>query len=278
MRFAATALLWVVTTVALAVAVPTAWAQLHIVDVDGYAALARQAATDPVVQAAAASELATEATTLITKRGYSVDPALVRSAAGAYTASPSFPAQFAQLNRVVHGWMFAGDRDGPPWVVNVAPMLNDASLQQMLSGYHVRVPAKSAVPLTVSAQSLEFGRLRLFARLNPWVSLLASTVAGSCALLALVVARHRGKALTSLGVSALLVGACGWAAIEVARHRIDDALDDTTGDIRAIGDVMVDHAESSLHQWLNLTLTAGGVLVVSGVVVALLGGLRRSQR
>ena len=30
---------------------------------------------------------------------------------------------------------------------------------------------------------------------------------------------------------------------------------------------MVNQAEVSLHQWLNLTLAAGGVLVVFGVVV-----------
>ena len=40
---------------------------------------------------------------------------------------------------------------------------------------------------------------------------------------------------------------------------------------------MVDQAEASLHQWLNLTLAAGGVLVVFGIVVSMLGGLRRSE-
>jgi hypothetical protein len=38
---------------------------------------------------------------------------------------------------------------------------------------------------------------------------------------------------------------------------------------------MVAHAEGSLHQWLNLTLAAGGALVVFGVIVTMLGGMRR---
>jgi hypothetical protein len=42
-----------------------------------------------------------------------------------------------------------------------------------------------------------------------------------------------------------------------------------------VADVVVSHAEDSLHTWLNLTLAAGAVLVVFGVVVSLLGGLRR---
>ena len=35
---------------------------------------------------------------------------------------------------------------------------------------------------------------------------------------------------------------------------------------------MVNQAEVSLHQWLNLTLAAGGVLVVFGIVVSMIGG------
>jgi drug/metabolite transporter (DMT)-like permease len=80
-----------------------------------------------------------------------------------------------------------------------------------------------------------------------------------------------------LGVSALIVGAAGWAGIEVAQRYLGRALDQTTGDVRDIVQAMVDHAEGSLHQWLNLTLAAGGVLVVFGVIVSMLGGLRRSD-
>jgi hypothetical protein len=39
--------------------------------------------------------------------------------------------------------------------------------------------------------------------------------------------------------------------------------------------VMVHHAEASLHQWLNVTLIAGVVLVGFGVIVAMLGSVRR---
>jgi hypothetical protein len=90
-------------------------------------------------------------------------------------------------------------------------------------------------------------------------------------------ARSRSKAIAALGVSALVVGASGWAAVEVARRYINDALNRTAGDIRRVADIMVDHAEASLHQWLNLMLICGGALVVLGVVVSMLGGLRRKD-
>ena len=62
MRLVATLLLWVVTTVALAVAIPTAWAQKNIIDRNGYSAFAAAAAKDPQLQQAMASELTTQVT------------------------------------------------------------------------------------------------------------------------------------------------------------------------------------------------------------------------
>ena len=73
-----------------------------------------------------------------------------------------------------------------------------------------------------------------------------------------------------------MVGAAGWAGLEVGRRYINDALNRTTGDIRQVADVMVNQAEVSLQVWLNLTLAAGGVLVVFGIIVSMLGGLRRN--
>jgi len=281
-RFAATLVLWLATTVALAVAVPAMWAQLNIVSEDGYAALAQKAAGDPVLQSAAADELTTRAMALIAAHGGGrspVDGSQVHDTAAAFTASPSFPPLFANANREAHRWLFTDARSGDSWVVDLAPMLNDSSIQQLLSSRNVKVPATLAVPLTVSVpstgQSVRQGQLSRLAAWDPWVSIAAVALSGFCGLLTVAVARRRGKALTSLGVSALLVGAAGWAGIEVGGRYINDALNRTTGNIRQIADMMVIHAEAGLRQWLDLTLLAGAVLVGSGVLVAILGGLRK---
>lgn len=280
MRFAATVVFWLDTTVALTVAVPAAWAQTTIIDEDGYAALAQKAARDPVLQSAMAAELTTRALALIARHGRPsspVDNSTVHDAAAAFTAGPAFPPLFARANRVAHGWLFGEPRSGragDQWVVDLAPMLQDSSMQQVLSGYHVTVPATLQVPLTVSApRPVHQGQLRRLAVWGPWVSIGAAASGASCALLMLATARRRGKALTSLGVSALLVGAGGWAGIEIGRRYINDALNRTTGDIRRVADVMVGTAERSLHLWLNLTLVAGAALVVLGVLAAVLGSL-----
>ena len=290
MRFAAAiskVVLWLATTAALAVAIPAGWVQTNVIDSDGYPAMAQKAAGDPVLQSAVASELTTQAMALIAARGggrYPVDSSQVHDAATVFIASPSFPPLFAQANRAAHGWLFPAPQSGQngnQWLVDVAPMLKDPALQQLLSSYRVKLPASLTVPLTVSVpsgssgpQPLRQGQLNRLATWGPWVSIGAMALSGVCALLTLLAARRLGKALTSLGVSALIVGASGWAAIEVGGRYIDDALNRTTGDIREIADVMVGQAEASLHQWLDLTLVAGVALVVFGVLVAVLGSLR----
>lgn len=280
MRFAVTVLLWLLTTVVLAVAVPTAWAQMHVIDVDGYTAMATKASSDPVLQAAVASELTTRAMVLINQRGYQVDSSTVHDVAAGYTAGPDFPLQFADANRMAHNWMFTGTHaqsQSDQWVVDLSGMLKDSAFTTMLSNYNVRVPDTVRVPVTVTTPKiLQPGKLRPLATWGLWVSLAAAVLTGLGALLTLIVARSRGRPLVGLGISALLVGAAGWAAIELGRRRVNDALNHTTGDIRRIADVMVGEAENSLHQWLDLTLAAGGVLAALGVLAAVLGSLRRS--
>ena len=280
MRFVATLLLWLVTTVALAVAIPTAWAQKNVIDRTGYSAFAASAARDPQLQQAMASELTTQVTALAADNGTDVNSELVRGVATAYTASPSFPGQFAQANQIAHRWMFTdavGQSDSSGrWTIDLAPMLTDTSFGQTLSNFNIEPPSTLEIPLTENvSDALRPGQLRQLSTWGPWISIGATILTGVCALLTLAAAQARGKALAALGISALLVGAAGWAGLEVARRYIDDALNRTSGDVRQIAEVMVNQAEGSLHQWLNLTLAAGGVLIVFGVIVSMLGGLRR---
>jgi hypothetical protein len=181
---------------------------------------------------------------------------------------------------MAHDWMFTGaytQSHGDQWVVDLSGMLKDSAFAPILSTYNVRVPDTVRVPVTVTTSKvLRPGELRMAATWGLWVSIAAVVLTGSGALLTLAAARSRGRALAGLGVSALLVGGAGWAAIELGRRRLGDALNHTTGDIRRIADVMVGQAESSLHQWLDLTLAAGGVLVALGVIAAVLGSLRKA--
>jgi hypothetical protein len=281
-RFVATLLLWLITTAALVVAVPTTWAQHNVVGEAGYVAFAQQAATERPVQDAMASELTEQLVALAANSGYDVSSDLLGGAAAAYTRSSAFPGQFASINRIVHRWMFTDAVQQPDasgrWELDLSPMLADSSFQQTLQNFGIQVASTLEVPLTEHvSDSVRPGQLRQLATWGPWVSIGASVVTALFGLLTVATARRRGKAIAALGVSALLVGAAGWAAIEVLRGRMNDALNATSGGIRQVADAMVGHAIGSLHQWLNLTLAAGAALLVLGVLAAMLGGLGRRR-
>jgi len=182
-RFVATVFLWLVTTVALAVAVPTAWAQKNVVDENGYSALATSAAKDPPLQKAMADELGTQLKKLVAGTGYDVSTDLLQGAAGSYTASAAFPGQFAQANRIVHRWLFTDsvqqtDESGR-WQIDLSPMLSDASLRQTLEQFGIEAPSKLEVPLTENvSDSVRPGQLRQLSTWGPWVSVGATILTG----------------------------------------------------------------------------------------------------
>ena len=146
MRFVATVFLWLVTTVLLAVAVPTMWAERNVVSEDGYAALAAAAAQDPKLQSAMASELTTQILAFAADNGYgSLNSDLVHGVVAAYTGNDGFPGQFAQANRIAHRWMFTDsvrseDGSGDRWLIDIAPMLNDSSIKETLGNLDLDVP------------------------------------------------------------------------------------------------------------------------------------------
>jgi hypothetical protein len=279
-RFVATLLLWILTTAALAVAVPASWAQHNVVDRNGYSALATSAAKDPRVQQAMSDELTAQLVKLSANSGYDVNENLLAGAARAYTSGSAFPGQFALANQLVHRWLFTDvvsqSDDSGRWEIDLSPMLSDSSFQQTLADFGIKAPSSLTIPLTENvSDSVRPGQLRDVAKWGPWASVGAAVLAGVLALLTLAAARQRGKALAALGVSGLIVGAAGWAAIEVGRRRVNDALDATSGEVRNLAAAMVEHAIGSLHLWLNLTMAAGAALVVLGVLASMLGGLRK---
>jgi len=277
-RFVLTALMWLLTTAALVLALPVMWLQHNVVDVDGYAALAQRAASDPALQQAVAGELTSQIGNLASTE---VPTAVVGALASSYTGSSTFPGQFAQANRLAHRWMFTNsvqsqlDSQGR-WVVDLAPMLADSSFQQTLSTYRIQVPQTLPVPLTENVPAaVRPGQLQRVATWGPWVSVGLAALAGVCALLTVAAARRRGKAVAALGVSLLLIGAADWVGLEVGRRYLDDMLGTVSGNPRQIAESFVEQAMSSMHQWLNLALAGGGALVVLGVIFALLGGIGR---
>jgi hypothetical protein len=222
-----------------------------------------------------AADLATRATVLINQSNDHVDSASVHAAVAEYTAGPDFPAQFANVNRSAHDWIFTGahtQSGGDQLFFDLGGMF-----EQIAASNNVELPEALRAPVAVSTpKELRPGALRPLATWGRWASLAAVVLTGVFAVLSFAAARSPGRVVAGLGISALLVGAAGWIAIELARSQLNDTLNNTTGGIRGITDAMVGQAQASLHNWLDVTLAAGGGLVLVGVLVAGVGGFRRS--
>ena len=155
MRFVAALFFWLVTTVALAVAVPAVWAQRTS---STKTAMPRWPRRRPRIRGCSrrwrgADHADDDADA---DNGYELNTDLVRGVAAAYTGEHGFPGQFGQANRMAHRWMFtdsvarAGSTDGQ-WLIDLAPMLSDSSFRQTLGNFDVDVPHTLTVPITVSS-------------------------------------------------------------------------------------------------------------------------------
>lgn len=149
MRFLFAALLWLLTTAALAVTIAAAWAQSRLVDENGYAALTAPAAADPRVQHAIAGELTTQIVSLGKKQGSRVDESQVAELVASYTSGPQFEADFGSVNRMAHQWLFtnssSAQRDSQGgWQIDIAPMIKSLAPQ----GLSIKAPETLKVSVT----------------------------------------------------------------------------------------------------------------------------------
>ena len=277
MRFLFAVLLWLLTTAALALTVTAAWTQSRIVDENGYVALTAPAADDPRVQRAIAGELTTQIVSLGKKQGSRVNETQVAELTATYTGGPQFRADFASANRMAHQWLFtnsnSAQRDSQgSWQIDVAPMIKSLLPQ----GLSIKAPETLKVSVTDdNLAGLTPGRLvqvARFGQLAVWISFGLTLVLAGLTQLAV---RSRAKGLVGLGISALLVGTAGWAGLEIGRRYLDRPLNRVNDNLRDVADSLVTQAIGNAHHWLSLTMAAGGLVIVVGVVSGLVGGLLR---
>ncbi|OHU25405.1 hypothetical protein [Mycobacteroides chelonae] len=277
MRFLFAVLLWLLTTAALALTVTAAWTQSRIVDENGYVALTAPAADDPRVQRAIAGELTTQIVSLGKKQGSRVNETQVAELTATYAGGPQFRADFASVNRMAHQWLFtnsnSAQRDSQgSWQIDVAPMIKSLVPQ----GLSIKAPETLKVSVTDdSLAGLTPGRLvpvARFGQLAVWISFGLTLVLAGLTQLAV---RSRAKGLVGLGISALLVGTAGWAGLEIGRRYLDRPLNRVNDNLRDVADSLVTQAIGNAHHWLSLTMAAGGLVIVVGVVSGLVGGLLR---
>ncbi|MFT3716729.1 MAG: hypothetical protein QM774_12530 [Gordonia sp. (in: high G+C Gram-positive bacteria)] len=205
MRGLVTFLATLIAILGIVVAVPTVWGERHIVDTDGFAASASKAAHDREVQDFFAEQISTQ---IAQASGVSAAGTAAKPLAQSYTRSPAFAADFAEVARQQHDWLFTEPAPGQKtdtMDLNITPMVN-----RVLQGSPIPVKVNQAVTIEMDQSDLTAGQLKQpgdIVRIAAWVSVIAA-IGG--AVVALLFGRRRGAVLAWLGIGGIIGGAVGW--------------------------------------------------------------------
>lgn len=264
MRTVMTALLWLVTTAALTVAIGAGWTAMNVQSQSGFVDLNAELSTDPEVQAQAAdlagrafadqSGLPSVASDQVSN--------LITTTVQRLTSADGWPETWARTMEQTHQDLF----DGPvpdTVVVDFAPIVALA-LQEATADLPISLPAPQSLPVTVGAADPSTFVRAVSA--STTVAVVAAGVAAIAALLALATSRRRSTTLAALGAGVLVAAALWrWGAPAVAPDLIDRAQTGPT-DSSALLSVLADRGIDSLSDSLLWVAVAGGALLVVGLV------------
>ncbi|WP_049830630.1 hypothetical protein [Arthrobacter sp. RIT-PI-e] len=278
MRTLVSALLALLSLVAVAVGLASLWVEQNLVDESGFVALAAPLGDDPAFQGALVDSLVQDVTSdtgLPEQFTAFVEP-LVRDAATAVTGSAGYPGAWDRTLRLSHDLTFAQAPDPSepaPAVLSLdlAPVI-DLVTENISSGLGLEVPVPGSTTIEVGSVPRGGTFSAVAEAVQGWPLHLAG--AGILAVLALLVARRRGITLALLGLGVVLIGVAGsllagiLPGIAVAAPGVDGVAEVF---VRGLAEQAgTDLAASSIP------VVVGGLLAtVLGIVVQLVLGRRR---
>lgn len=246
-------------TIAMIIAIPTMWSVQHVVSPDGFAEAASQAAEQREVQEYFADQIAQEATQAV---DLPIAGTAVKPLATQYTQSPEFVADFTEIARQQHAWLFESpkpDTSLHEMDLNITPMVNQA-----LAKGPVPVRVDQEITIAVDQNRLTAGSMEKTGQqltLAAWISAAVAVAAG---LLALIAARRRVVAVAWLGIGAFAAGVVG---VLISKYLLRSASDSVSASELSTQQTVRVVAEDVLG---GLTTTSW-IVAVLGLIVALLG-------
>lgn len=261
------ALLTLIAMVAIGLALPSMWLSQRVVDSDGFADVVAPLAHDAQVQDFIADQITDEVSARVAFPGAS---ALVKPLARSYTQGADFPADFSDVVRQQHAWLFdpAPPGAGQEMQLDITAMVNRA-LKNATLPFTPTIGTKIEVPLTQGA-GLEAGRFHKVGQQLTNISYSATAVAVIAGLLALLVARRRGTVLAWLGIGALLAALASWVTALNASRIVDDQIS-TRGSGSTLTRLATDALANDLTSWAMIAAIAGAIAAVIGIGVRIAG-------
>ncbi|MEP9415220.1 hypothetical protein ABLE92_12845 [Gordonia sp. VNQ95] len=262
MRTFLSALLTLIAMAAIVVALPSMWVSQRIVDDDGFVSVVAPLAHDAEVQDYIADEITAQVSSRVSFPGAS---AVIAPVAENYTKSPQFPADFTDLVRQEHAWLFdpapSGSAD-QTMQLDITAMVNRA-----LEGANLpfTVSVDGPIQVEMTERGLEAGRYHLIGTQITTIGYVSVAVAVVAGLLALIIARRRGTVLIWLGIGALPAALACWLVALNATTIVDRQVSSSGSDntvVRLTTDALAD----DLTQWSVIAAIAGAVVMVLGLI------------
>lgn len=266
----------------LVLLLPLAWVATHVASEDGYVDFSASLIQDRQFRddlSAAAVEALIERTGLPTATLDSAGQRL-RAVSDDLVETKGFIDTWEQAQRQSHRALFADPRDLPAeldatnrLVVDVAPIAQavvDGATDRL--GVSVEVPDQMLVTVGGSDQRDLIDRIRD----TPEQAMIVGALAVGSALISVLAARRRGRAIAWLGLGAVAAA----LAVRLLTHEVVPDVLGRNSPPRSLGytmqELLTERAVSSLDQWGLTVMIAGGIVAIGSMLI--LGRGRPEQR
>lgn len=270
MRTFLSGLATIVAFVAIVLAVPTVWISERIVDDDGFSSLIEPVGHDQAVKDYLAGQITDE---IASRTPISGAQSVVRPLANAYTNSSQFPADFADVARQQHQWLFDEASDpNAEMQLDITSMVN-----RVLASANVGVSVSGPITIPVSNDEtgLHAGAYHRAGEQITTVGKVSAIVGIVAAIIALLVARRRGTVIAWLGIATVVAGLVCWAAAALYGSYLKNDLSSSGNTAKPVADVVIDTISHEL-QWTGvISMLVGAGILVFGIIIRLAFGGRR---
>ncbi|PTT69174.1 hypothetical protein [Arthrobacter sp. HMWF013] len=281
MRTVVSAVAVILGVVLAALAVPAIWLDRHVVQEDGFVALAAPLGSDDEFQQRlAAAAIGTIDTSAVPEVFAGLLDPVLEAAAESLTGLPGYPAAWEETLRRSHRLSFAEPGTLPAEVDSSTALTLDVAPLVALG--MEELSRTSGLPLDPPGQTLinvgQANQRQLIEQAAAYAPLGYSLAIGSgiALLLALVAARRRWVVVFSTGIGGLLIAGLWAAGSQLAG---DTVLATTSGN--EIADMFKNEfaaaATASFRTWTLAAAIAGVALAVVGIVVRIASPGRRGS-
>jgi|GEM_PF-6626219 len=266
----------------LVLVLPLVWVATHVASEDGYVDFSASLIQDESFRDEVIAAAGDEVVSRVGLPSAAVTPVrqALAAASDRLVEQDGFDAAWAEAQRQSHRAVFSDPRELSPdlyasnrLVIDVAPIA-----QAVVDGASERLPVSVDVPGQILVPVGGNDQRQLVERIRdtPEQAVLAGILAAGLAIISVLAARRRGRAVAWLGLGAVAAA----LVVRLISHEVVPeimARNTSTGPLgQRMQDLLAEHAVASMDRLGVMVMIAGGVVAIASTLVAV--GTRRPAR